>query len=232
MKKQFLSLSLLLLGLSPFAKGQSEAEIVEWEFPRKVRFELTTGFAKSINMNSIQVTKYFGFDHHKIFSFGFGGRLFNLNYQNIDFQSAGENRSGLSQVRASGNLAGLNLMISTEVSWKSKFSIGGNLDLIGISLGSISPDPHSFAGTGSNGSSSENRSKSLGGDVSDFNLILGKGKDIGTLNSEIYATCRLRKNLWIKAGISHVFTDLNLSQVQDQFGIYSNLAILGIRVRF
>lgn len=211
--------------------AQEEAEDPNYSEKKNTRLDLSVGLGKKSNLNTLQWMKFAGLDTKRRFNLGGGVRLSNFNYGNTvkNLRQTGE--SGFTHLTTKGNVLALNIMLAAEFLWENRFGIGGNIDLAGFSIGSVTPDSagYGYTGKGNNPGATPDE---LGAEPSGANLLLGPKKDQGTLNSELYLVAKLRRRMWVKAGMSHVYSGLILSHPEDRFGSYANVFFVGLRFKY
>ncbi|MEJ7644796.1 MAG: hypothetical protein WKF87_09380 [Chryseolinea sp.] len=125
------------------------------------------------------------------------------NLGTIFSETIDENIDTIATATASTN--SLNVTIHIEYSITPKLGAGINIDLVGFSFGpektfnviSSSFDP--------------NQSPVQQGSPTRFNLLLTSDNDIGSLNSEFFLRYRLGEKISVRAGVTFVFSEYELS---------------------
>ncbi|MDI9870827.1 hypothetical protein [Flectobacillus roseus] len=111
-------------------------------------------------------------------------------------------------------LGSLNVKIALQYSFK-KFDVGFNIDAIGVSFGGKQTGKFLSSASSSLNNSVQSASPSV------FNLLLISDSDLGSLNSELYASYHLDSKWSLRAGLSFQFleykTDRLLTFENDRF---------------
>lgn len=212
-------------------QAQTSAEMLDESYDQDYRLELTTGVGKGININSFQATKYFRIGERNIVNVGAGMRLMNTNLFGLAMDAGPNNTTSCKTLKTDGTLFSTNIMFTAEFSWRGKVCVGANSDFFGLLFGSITPDPSAFTPANAE-NSQERRYMPLGGKTSALNYNLFGRRHQGNTTSEIYAGMQVSRNLWVKAGWAFTNNEMTLSQVQDRFSKSSNIAIVGLRLRY
>ena len=101
----------------------------------------------------------------------------------------------------------LNAMINLGYRLTEKFTLGFNIDVIGLSIGSKK------TGNYINGVQGQITT----GKPSPFNLLLVGDNDLGSLNSEFYGKYKVTEKLSVKAGFQFLFTEYTTDTEVQQF---------------
>lgn len=170
----------------------------------------------------------------KKFEVGLGGRLTSVFGSNQYFSSAppdlARNNNYVDSVfLGSVQINALNIALGFGYSLSSKFSVGFNIDAIGVSFGSTQQGAYIKDLQRTNTAASPTV----------FNVLLVDVNDRGTLNSEFYARYQVSEKWLLKIGLQHVFTEYSTNaQVQqvpqpnDRFRRIVNMFSLGVTRRF
>ena len=170
----------------------------------------------------------------KKFEVGLGGRLTSVFGSNQYFSSAppdlARNNNYVDSVfLGSVQINALNIALGFGYSLSSKFSVGFNIDAIGVSFGSTQQGAYIKDLQRTNASATPTV----------FNVLLVDVNDRGTLNSEFYARYQVSEKWLLKIGLQHVFTEYSTNtQVQqvpqpnDRFRRIVNMFSLGVTKRF
>ena len=231
MKKLCATAFVGILGAFGTAMAQQESDLLNYVYNRNLMLETSIGMAKGNNVNTLQITKFAWIDPWKILSVGGGFRAANVNYTNLGVQTYGSNKTGFQSFAASGNVVSVNFMVTAELNWKGKYTIGANTDLFGVGMGGISPG-RDFTLTPQNTKEAIITPAGLGAVCGDFNVRKGRGKNIGTLHSDFYVSYHLKRNIWLKAGYTYTYTEMEMNQMGDRFGGYLHTFFIGLRLRY
>lgn len=239
MKNWYLLLSgfalfLVIVSHSSICYGQDEPDSTEVTEGKNTRMDISFGFGKNCNLNTFQWAKFWGLGESKSLNLGGGFRLNNFNYKDLRYYKRGTDESGFTEFNASGRVFAVNIMLSAEYLWNNKIGIGGNIDLVGFSIGVCNPSSdssYSFKGEAGTFNPGTTPGR-LGAEPTGLNVLLGPNKDQGCLNSEIYGVIKLKKRTWLKIGYSHVFSEVQLNQTEDRYGNYSNVYFVGLRWKY
>lgn len=185
------------------------AYIHNWRLGAKQKFEVGIGGRMTAYFGSNQ---YYSTAPAKITT---GGALFGDPIKaNID-----------SLLIASAQIFSVNVMINLGYRFTEKFTVGFNIDAIGLSFGGENK------GTYINGSQVQNAISN----PTTFNALLIGDHDRGSLNSEFYGKYRLNDRWSVKAGLQHLFTEYTtVTKVQqfpepnDRFRNKSTLFMIGV----
>lgn len=237
MKKRLIPvLSFILFNPLVFSSlyAQEDSEDPNYSEKKNIRLDLSVGFGKKSNLNTLQWVKFAGLDENRRFNLGGGFRLSNYNYSYVTKELRGNGESGFTAIRAKGNVLTLNVMAAAEYIWDNRFGLGANLDIAGFSLGSITPDSGGYSFSPKPGASADPGATpdEIGGEPTGANILLGPKRDQGTLNSEIYVVGKLKRRAWLKVGMSHIYSGLILTNPADRFGSYHNAFFIGIRFKY
>jgi hypothetical protein len=192
--------------------------------------DLSAGLASGAVTTALAETSAFGlFDGRlrlgagpRLFGF-FGGSDLSFTTADPDLISAGRvNTLTASSVR---NFA-LNLALSARVRIVAGLELGANIDVIGVGFGP------SRTATSTTGAFQGPQTAS----PASFNLLALGQNDQGTLDSEFYAAWWFDDRLAVRAGASHVGTELVTSQKlddgNDRFKRSTTLIFLAVSYRF
>ncbi len=169
----------------------------------------------------------------KKFEVGLGGRLTSVFGSNQYFSSAppdlARNNNYVDSVfLGSVQINALNIALGFGYSLSSKFSVGFNIDAIGVSFGSTKQGAYIKYLQRANTAASPTV----------FNVLLVDVNDRGTLNSELFARYQVSEKWLLKIGLQHVFTeyttDTKIQQspiVNDRFRRIVNMLSVGITKR-
>jgi hypothetical protein len=123
----------------------------------------------------------------------------------------------------------VNLLFNLGYRLTNRFSVGMNIDIIGVSFG------NEKLGTFIGGATTS----SVPVKPTPFNLLLGNNNDHGNLNSNFFVRYKVNENLAVKAGVQHLFTEYSTStKVQqvpspnDRFRYKSTMFSAGILFYF
>lgn len=106
----------------------------------------------------------------------------------------------------------VNFLVSIGYQLTERLLVAFNIDVIGVSFGGEKQ------GTYINGNDpGGNYSTPVKGSPTGFNLLLVGPNDIGSLNSEFYATYSLNDRWSVKAGIQHFFMEFTTTTKVQQF---------------
>ncbi len=235
MKKTFVVLCFLFSILTSFAQTKSNnklqlfdlsgsigssqgsvaaAYIYNWHLGKKQKFSIGTG---------VRFTSYFGSNQYfitapaKLTSGSTGpGVLFRENIQaNLD-----------SLLVASTSMNALNLTINLGYRITPKLTAGFNIDAIGFSFGGQRDARYI------NGATSSNTTVKPAA----FNALLISDNDLGTLNSELFATYAFNKKWSAKLGYQFLFTEYKaatdvqqLPEPNDRFRNKVSAVVFGVR---
>lgn len=123
----------------------------------------------------------------------------------------------------------LNAAVHLRYQFSERWSAGFNIDLIGVSFGSV--DAGSFVAQSQGRATTVEASK-----PSSLNLLLIGDNDRGSLNSELYVQYMLNDTWGLRAGISHLFVETTTSRTltfgNDRFRRISDLGFLSVSYRF
>ena len=170
----------------------------------------------------------------KKFEVGLGGRLTSVFGSNQYYSSAppdlARNNNYVDSVfLGSVQINALNIALGFGYAVSSKFSVGFNIDAIGVSFGSTQQGAYIKDLQRTNASATPTV----------FNVLLVDVNDRGTLNSEFYARYQVSEKWLLKIGLQHVFTEYSTNaQVQqvpqpnDRFRRIVNMFSLGVTRRF
>lgn len=188
--------------------------VYNWNFGAKQRFSIGAG---------ARFTSYFGSNQYfitapaKLTSGSTGpGVLFKENIQaNLD-----------SLLVASPSMNALNLSINLGYQITEKLAAGFNIDAIGFSFGGEKAAKYV------NGTTVANTTAKPTG----FNALLISDNDLGTLNSELFATYAFNKKWSVKLGYQFLFTEYTtatnvqqLPESNDRFRNKVSAFALGVR---
>ena len=195
----------------------SGSYIYNWHLGKKQKFSIGAG---------ARFTSFFGSNQYyisapaKITSGSTGpGVLFQENITaNID-----------SLLVASPSMNALNLSINLGYQITPKIAAGFNIDAVGFSFGGEQTAKYV------NGTTLTNTTAKPTG----FNALLISDNDLGTLNSEIFATYKFRKQWAVKLGYQFLFTEYTtatnvqvLPEPNDRFRLKSGALAIGIQYQF
>jgi hypothetical protein len=135
---------------------------------------------------------------------------------------------------SSAQVYSLNVLIHISYAFTDKLRAGFNIDVIGVSFGGSQP------GTYINGNAPDAIfTKPVSASPSAFNLLLVGENDLGSLNSEFFATYSLNDKWALKGGVQHIFmeytTDTQVQQFpepNDRFRITPTVACFGVVYSF
>lgn len=227
MKKQCISIA-LLFGLASGVAAQTQSEMLDQSYDRDFRLELSTGFGKGFNLNTIQATRYIWIGDNNRFNVGSGLRLSNSNFNSLNFNKIGDGKTALEKIDVDGNIFSLNLYLAAEFAFKGRFCLGVNSDFFGLLFGNLNrkEDPKNGVGilVGE-----RNRLGVKSPDLS-YNLF-GQNRQ-GSNSLEIYSGVHVSKNIWVKIGFSTVYNQVVLNQALDKFENKSFIFSTGCRLRF
>lgn len=227
MKKQFVLIG-LLFGLASGVTAQTQSEMLDQSYDRDFRLELSTGFGKGINLNTIQATRYIWIGDNNRFNVGSGLRFSNSNFSSLNFNRMGGGKTGLEKIVVNGNIFSLNLYLAAEFAFKGKFCLGVNSDIFGLLFGNLDRKENPTKGSGIN-VGEHNRLGVKSPDLS-YNLF-GQNRQ-GSNSLEIYSGVHVSKNIWVKVGFSTVYNQVVLNQALDKFENKSYVFSTGCRLRF
>jgi hypothetical protein len=110
-----------------------------------------------------------------------------------------------------------------------RWSIGMDIDVVGATVGKVS--------SGVFRAGSEGRAPSVeSSSPASFQLLLAGDNDIGNLYSEFYVSYELNEHIGVRAGLSHVVTEVTTSRPltydNDRFRRFSNLGFVGVSYSF
>jgi opacity protein-like surface antigen len=110
-----------------------------------------------------------------------------------------------------------------------RWSIGMDIDVVGATFGRVS--------NGVFRAGSEGRAPSVeSASPASFQLLLVGDNDIGNLYSEFYVSYELNEHIGLRAGLSHVVTEVTtdrpLTFDNDRFRRFSNLGFVGVSYSF
>ena len=177
------------------ALGQARAGVLDGGWTHDL--DLSTGFGSSTVTVALSETTAVGLFDGRL-RLGIGPRLFGyFGGSDLSF-SAGPNTLVASQVR---NYA-LNVAVSARLRIVAGLEIGANIDVIGVGFGATRTG--TYSGTGA--PSSQEASPPT------FNLLAMGSGDRGTLASEFFAAWWFDDRWAIRAGASHVGTELEPAQ--------------------
>lgn len=234
MKTKFISIFLMLISAGAFSQtktnkvqlldlsgsiGSSQGSVSasyihNWHLGKKQKFSIGAGARFTSYLGSNQ---YFVTAPAKITSGSTGpGVLFKENINaNLD-----------SLLMASPSMNALNLSINLGYKITSKLTAGFNIDAIGFSFGGEKQAKYV------NGTTVTNTTAKPTG----FNALLISDNDLGTLNSELFATYSFNKKWSAKLGFKFLFTEYttatNVQQVpepNDRFRNKVSALLIGIR---
>ncbi|MFN5133777.1 MAG: hypothetical protein ACK5DG_00570 [Chitinophagaceae bacterium] len=234
MKTKFISIFLMLISAAAFSQtktnkvqlldlsgsiGSSQGSVSasyihNWHLGKKQKFSIGAGARFTSYLGSNQ---YFVTAPAKITSGSTGpGILFKENINaNLD-----------SLLMASPSMNALNLSINLGYKITSKLIVGFNIDAIGFSFGGEKQAKYV------NGTTVTNTTAKPTG----FNALLISDNDLGTLNSELFATYSFNKKWSAKLGYQLLFTEYttatNVQQVpepNDRFRNKVSALLIGIR---
>jgi hypothetical protein len=136
--------------------------------------------------------------------------------------------ANLDTLTLSNSIYSLNAAFYLEYALSSRWGLGFNIDVVGFSFGP--------SATGVFQSSLTNPSRSIQtASPTSFNLLLGSESDLGSLNSELYATYLLNNRWTLRGGagflFSEVTTDRELTFENDRFRLKSLTFSLSARYR-
>lgn len=185
----------LMLGVGSGQINLSTSYQISWKFGKNQKLRLGAGMRVNAFFAS---DKYFVTAPAKIVKGETGpGALFKksipANMDSVLFPSA--------------QTYSINFLVHIGYDFSEKFGVGFNIDVIGASFGGTK------SGTYINGTTSA----PTAGAPTGFNLLLVGENDLGSLNSEFFATYRLNKQWALKGGIQHIFMEYTTtSKVQQQ----------------
>lgn len=192
----------------------SGSYVYNWQLGKKQKFLLGVGarFTNFFGSNEYYVTA-----PAKITSGSTGPAvLFNENIEaNLD-----------SLLVASPSMGAINITINLAYKVTPKFTAGINIDALGFSFGAEKK------ATYVNGTSLVQTTAK----PTIFNALLISDNDLGTLNSELFATYQLRKKVSLKIGYQYLFTEYKtaidvqtLPEPNDRFRLKTGSFAVGIR---
>lgn len=228
MKKQCISIAFFIGFMASKVNGQTSSEMLDQSYDRDFRVELTTGFGKGINVNSIQATRYLWIGDKNIFNIGSGLRFSNTNFRDLQFKNVGISKYGINEFAVDGSIFSLNLYLSAEFSYKGKICLGANSDFLGFVFGVLTP--HHNLPIENDGKDSKRMG--LGAKVPDLNYNLFGNNRQGSNVFEIYSGVHITDNLWVKIGLSRVYNQMVMSQALDRLESSSYVLNAGCRFRF
>ncbi len=194
----------------------------------------TVAFGGGMGNVSIDFFHLWKLGKRKKFEVGLGGRLTSIFGSNQYFSSAppdlARNNNFVDSVYlGSVQINALNIALGFGYSLSSKFSVGFNIDAIGLS----------FGGTQQGTYIKDSQRTNVANSPTVFNVLLVDVNDRGTLNSEFYARYQFSEKWLLKIGLQHVFTEYTTNtQVQqapqpnDRFRRIVNMFSLGVTKRF
>ncbi len=110
-----------------------------------------------------------------------------------------------------------------------RWAVGFNIDVVGVSFGSV--DPSRFVSSLRGSSASTEQASPTA-----FNLLLIGDNDRGSLNSELYVAYQLNAHWGLRAGISHLFVEATtkrpLTFDNDRFRRVSDLGFFAVSYKF
>ncbi len=234
--------SLFLICLAVIATAaQAQSGKTYWEA------DATLGFGKKIVTGALGGTRWHRLGSSGRLQLGYGLRLTGAFGGAQDFITAPAelsrendgflvtlfsplNEPNLDTLRVpSSSVLMLNAAVHLRYQFSDRWSAGFNIDLIGVSFGSL--DPGAFVAQSQGRATSTEASK-----PSAFNLLLIGDNDRGSLNSELYVQYMLNDSWGLRAGISHLFveatTDRTLTFGNDRFRRVSDLGFISVSYRF
>ena len=131
-------------------------------------------------------------------------------------------------VKSAANTS-INAAVSFVYKFSSKFNLGFNIDLIGVSFGGSSAANYRNGAVG----------KTTTASPANFNLLLVSDNDLGSLNSEFYGRYNFNEQWGVKVGFQFLFTEFKTEtkvqtfpQQNDRFRNKSFLPSIGVTYRF
>lgn len=126
-------------------------------------------------------------------------------------------------------IAMLNAAVGIRYQFTKKLSAGFNIDVLGVSFGSV--DIGHFTARSQNLPISSEAST-----PTSFNLLLIGDNDRGSLSSVIYVQYQFNETWGVRAGLSHLFTETTASRKlaldNDRFRNITDLGVVGITYSF
>jgi hypothetical protein len=204
MKKSYLSLSLAVL-LSTLGASGLRAQ----ENNRKFAFSAEAGVRVAAGMagGGISAWAYRGIGSKQKFMVGLGIRQTShfsrdLEYITAPAEFTSDEKNLDTMKLSSGSIHSVNLAIDLRYRFSNAFSVGFNIDAIGISSG-----PEQTGNLKSLNSSGISQSFSTKAKVTSLNALLVGDNDIGTLNSELYVAYGFNDQWAAKLSASYLFTE-------------------------
>jgi hypothetical protein len=132
---------------------------------------------------------------------------------------------------AGSTIHSINAMIILEYRFSPKIALGFNIDAAGFSFGKKTTGTfRKVQGMMPRGGSME-----VGANPYPYNLLLISDNDLGSLNSELYATWKIHPRLDLRAGFTFIFselqTDFDIALDNDRFRHKSLQGMVGIQYR-
>lgn len=130
---------------------------------------------------------------------------------------------------ADGTSFSLNAALYARYQFNDKWSVGFNIDVIGVSFGSQLAGVHSPHNSTGGGPTATQASPTS------FNLLLTSNNDLGSLNSELYAGYQLNEQLGLRAGFGFYFVEYTTTDKfrfgNDRFRHKAGVGFLAINYR-
>lgn len=169
---------------------------------------------------------------HSFYSFSrfavSGGYRWNQTlFDNANFKAKRRSGSYPDEIFVSGNGTSVNIMVSGEMEPIAGLGFGFNIDVLGVSYGKLDVVGQKI------GSTTETFPKGeIGANMPSFNLLVGPNLDLGNLNSEFYLYFFKAPFMQVRAGLSHLYSSVRISDEGKVYRSYFNIPFVAFRVAY
>jgi len=198
--------------------------------PRISTLDATIGAAAESLTGSLAWSTTYGLGSSKKFRLGYGVRFSGFAGSNTTYITAPasltKNEETIDSLSLNGPLNfGVNLAIYLEYYFNSKWSVGFNIDAIGVSFGNNQLG--AFQSSSNNGEFPD----FVNASPTAFNLLLVGDNDLGFLKSEISVRYTLSEHWSLRGGLDYTFseftTEQKLTNDNDRFRYKAGMLFLG-----